>query len=170
AAQKGDKIGLLVFADDVERWVAPRGGKGQFHHMLEQLYAVESLAVEPNYRNAFRYFAARQHKRSLVLVFTDLTSSVSTADLLAQMTRLRQGHLPLLVTMRDPTVQQMAHQSVEDSASLYQRTVAEQLLNERQLALEQLSHRGVLTLDVSADQLSLALINRYLALKAENRI
>ncbi|HRW07143.1 MAG TPA: DUF58 domain-containing protein [Caldilineaceae bacterium] len=170
SAQKGDKIGLLVFADDVERWVAPRSGKGQFHHMLEQLYAVESLAVEPNYRNAFRYFAARQHKRSLVLVFTDLTSSVSTADLLAQMGRLRQGHLPLLVTMRDPTVQQMAHQPVEDSASLYQRTVAEQLLNERQLALEQLTHRGVLTLDVSADQLSLALINRYLALKAENRI
>lgn len=170
AAQKGDKVGLLAFADGIERWVAPRSGKGQFHHMLEQLYALESVAVEPNYRNALEYFAVRQHKRSLVLLFTDLTGSISTTDLLAQMGRLRKGHLPLLVTMRDPTVQSMAQQTVTDSTTLYQRTVAEELLDERQLALEQLTHRGVLTLDVAADQLSLALINRYLALKAENRI
>jgi len=170
ATQKGDKVGLLAFADDIQRWVAPRGGKGQFHHLLEQLYAMESVAVEPNYRNAFQYFATRQHKRSLVLVFTDLTGSISTADLLAQMARLRKSHLPLLVTMRDPTVQWMATQAVEDSASLYQRIAAEQLLEERQLTLEQLIHRGVLTLDAPADQLSLALINRYLALKAESRI
>jgi len=170
AAQKGDKVGLLAFADNVERWIAPRSGKAQFHRMLEQLYAIESLAVESNYHNAFRYFATRQHKRSLVLLFTDLTGSVSNNDLLAQMSRLRRGHLPLLVTMRDPTVQWMAHQPVNDSPSLYQRTIAEQLLDERQLTLEQLSHRGALTVDVPADQLSLAVIKRYLSLKVENRI
>jgi uncharacterized protein (DUF58 family) len=170
AAQKGDKVGLLAFADDIQSWVGPRSGKGQFHRLLEQLYAMESLAVEPDYHRAFSYFAARQHKRSLVLVFTDLTGSISADALLAQMGRLRQGHLPLLVTMRDPTVQWLAQQPVTDSATLYQRTVAEQLLDERRLALEQLTHRGVLTLDVPADQLSLAVINRYLELKAQSRI
>ncbi|MEZ4676157.1 MAG: DUF58 domain-containing protein [Caldilineaceae bacterium] len=170
AAQKGDKVGFLAFADAIETWVAPRSGKGQFYRLLEQLYAMESRPVEPDYHQAFGYFAARQHKRSLVLVFTDLTGSVSTEALLVQMTRLRQSHLPLLVTMRDPTVQWMAKQEVKDSNTLYQRTMAEQLLDERQLTLEQLTHRGVLTLDVPADQLSLAVINRYLELKAQNRI
>ncbi len=170
AAQKGDKVGLLAFADDIQSWVGPRSGKGQFHRLLEQLYAMESLAVEPDYNRAFSYFAAKQHKRSLVLLFTDLTGSISADTLLTQMVRLRQGHLPLLVTMRDPTVQGMAQQAVTDSATLYQRTVAEQLLDERRLALEQLTHRGVLTLDVPADQLSLAVINRYLELKAQSRI
>lgn len=170
AAQKGDKIGLLAFADEVQSWVGPRSGKGQFHRLLEQLYAMESVAVEPNYNRAFSYFAAKQHKRSLVLLFTDLTGSISADSLLAQMVRLRQSHLPLLVTMRDPTVQWMAQQAVTDSATLYQRTIAEELLDERRLALEQLTHRGILTLDVPADQLSLAVINRYLALKAQSRI
>ncbi|MCB0064896.1 MAG: DUF58 domain-containing protein [Caldilineaceae bacterium] len=170
AAQKGDKIGLLAFADEVQCWVTPQGGKGQFHRLLEQLYAMESMPVEPDYHHAFRYFAAKLHRRSLVLVFTDLTGSIGGDALMAQMTRLRQGHLPLLVTMRDPTVQAMAHQAVADSATLYQRTVAETLLDERQLALQQLSHRGVLTLDVPADELSLAVINRYLELKAQSRI
>jgi uncharacterized protein (DUF58 family) len=170
AAQKGDKIGLLAFADEIQTWVAPRSGKGQFHRLLEQLYAMESLAVEPNYNRAFSYFAARQHKRSLLLVFTDLTGSMSTESLVAQLGRLRQSHLPLLITMRDPTVQWMAGQQVTDSTALYQRTVAEQLLEERHFTLEQLSHRGVLTLDVPADQLSLAVVNRYLALKAASQI
>jgi len=170
AAQKGDKVGLLAFADEIQLWVAARSGKGQFHRLLEQLYALESTPVEPDYNRAFAYFAAKQHKRSLVLVFTDLTGSLSADTLVAQMGRLRRGHLPLLVTMRDPTVHDLAHQPVHDSAALYERSVAEALLEERQLALERLQQRGVLTLDAPADQMSIALINRYLELKARSRI
>jgi uncharacterized protein (DUF58 family) len=166
AALRGDKVGLLTFADTAQTWLGPRGGKAQFHRMLEQLYAVESQPVEPDYNVAFGYFAARQGRRSLVLVFTDLTGSVSTETLIAQMARLRQRHLPLLVTIRDPTVQRLARQEVFDSTSLYQRTVAEQLLDERRLTLDQLQRHGVLTLDVAADELNMAVINRYLELKA----
>ncbi|MBV7334614.1 DUF58 domain-containing protein [Chloroflexi bacterium TSY] len=170
AAQKGDKVGLLSFADNVETWLAPRGGKGQFHRMLEVLYRMQSQSVEPDYNQAFGYLAARQSKRSLVLVFTDLTGSISTETLVAQMMRLQKRHLALLVTLRDPTVQNMATQAISDSASLYQRTVAEQLLDERSLTLDRLQRRGVLTLDVAANELSMAVINRYLELKARTMI
>lgn len=170
AAQKGDKLGLLTFADQVQGWLAPRAGKGQFHRMLEVLYAVESQTVEPNYNAAFSYLAARQNKRSLVLVFTDLTGSVSTDVLVAQLGRLRKRHLVLLVTLRDPTVQHMAEQPVSNSETLYQRTVAEQLLDERRLTMEKLQRRGVHTLDVAADELSIAVINRYLELKSKTLI
>ena len=46
-----------------------------------------------------------------------------------------------------------------------QRAAAAQLLDERQIALENLQRQGVLTLDVPANQLSSAVINRYLELK-----
>lgn len=170
AGQKGDRIGLLTFADRVETYVTPNSGKAQFHRLLEQLYAVEGQPVEPDYDAAFSYFAARQHKRGLVLVFTDLTGSITTESLIAQMTRMRQRHLPLLVTLGDPTVQRMARQPIADSATLYQRTMAEQLLTERQLTLDRLRQRGVQTLDVPADELSVAVINRYLDLKARMMI
>lgn len=170
AAQKGDKIGLLAFADSVQLWVEPRSGKQQFHRLLEQLYRLESSAIEPDYAQAFSYFAVKQHKRSLVLVFTDLTGSITTDRLIAQMGRIRRQHLPLLVTMRDPTVQRLADQRIVDSVSLYQRTVAEQLLDERHLTIERLTQQGILTLDVPADQLSIAVVNQYLDLKAQSRI
>jgi uncharacterized protein (DUF58 family) len=86
------------------------------------------------------------------------------------MARLRQRHLPLLVTLRDPTVQRLSEQPVVDSQSLYERTVAEQLLDERRLVLDRLRHQGVLTLDVPANELSVALINKYLEIKAGSQI
>ncbi|MBX3013171.1 MAG: DUF58 domain-containing protein [Caldilineaceae bacterium] len=170
ATQKGDKVGCLAFADAVQLWVAPRSGKQQFQRLLEQLYRLEGAAIEPDYAQAFSYFAAKQHKRSLVLLFTDLTGSLTTDLLLAQMGRIRRQHLPLLVTMRDPTVQHLADQGVVDETTLYQRTVAEQLLQARQLTIDRLTQHGILTVDVPADQLSLAVVNRYLDLKERNRI
>lgn len=165
ATQKGDRVGLLTFADRLLTYVAPRGGKMQFHRLLEQLYAVQGERVEPDYTVAFGEFAARQHKRGLALVFTDLTGSITTDTLVTQMARLRRQHLPLLVTLADPTVNRLAVQPISDSDSLYTRTVAERVLAERRLTLDQLRRQGVQTLDVPADELSVAVINRYLAMK-----
>lgn len=170
AAQKGDKVGLLTFADTAQTWIAPRSGKVQFQRMLEQLYAVNGQQVEPDYNRAFAWFNTQETRRSLVLVFTDLTGSVSGEALVAQMTRLRQRHLPLLVTVADPTVQKLARQPISEASTLYQCTVAEQLLDERRTTLERLRHQGVLTLDVPADELSLGVINRYLDIKAQGMI
>ena len=170
AAAKGDRVGLMTFADRPMAWLAPRAGKGQFYRMLESLYAVQAQPVEPDYNAALAYFSAQQHKRCLALVFTDLTGSLGMDALVAQMSRLRRTHLPLLVTVADPAVQHMARQPVADSRSLYVRTAAEQVLDERSLVIERLRVQGIATLDVPADQLSVAVINRYLELKARTEL
>lgn len=94
---KGDKVGLLTFADDVAGWLAPRSGKIQFQRMLELLYAVEGQTVEPDYNSAFAVLAMRQPKRSLVIVFARayLQREHRTRSI-GQMVRVRQRHLPLL--------------------------------------------------------------------------
>jgi uncharacterized protein (DUF58 family) len=98
--------------------VAPRNGKAQFHRILAQLYAVESQPIEPNYTSAIAYVATKQAKRSLVLLCSDLTGALYTQTLAAQLAHLQRRHLVLLVTLRDPTIQAMARQEVDDSAAL----------------------------------------------------
>jgi uncharacterized protein (DUF58 family) len=170
ATAKGDRVGMLAFADKPLVWLAPRSGRGQFYRILETLYAVQAQRVEPDYATALSYFSVQQQKRSLAVLFTDLTGSVGMDALVAQMTRLRRTHLPLLVTVADPAVQGLAEQRVRDSRSLYERTAAEQALDERGLAIERLRSHGVSTLDVPADELSVAVINRYLDLKARTQL
>ena len=170
ATGKGDRVGMLAFADRPLVWLAPRSGRGQFYRMLETLYAVQAQRVEPDYAAALSYFSVQQQKRCLAVLFTDLTGSVGMDALVAQMARLGRTHLPLLVTVADPAVQELVEQRVHDSRSLYERTAAEQALDERALAVERLRSNGVSTLDVPADELSVAVINRYLELKARTQL
>lgn len=165
ATGKGDKVGLMTFADDVAQFVNPRQGRGQFYRMLELLYSVRAQPVEPNYRRALSYLALKQRKRALIVIFTDLSGGVSMQSLVSHVSVLARRSLPLVVTISDPDVHAAAHQQPTDSMTVYQRVAAAQLLDERQLALDTLRRQGVLTLDVPANQLSMAVINRYLALK-----
>ena len=166
----GDKIGLMTFADTASHYLSPRAGRGQFYRMLETLYAIEAQPVEPDYRRALSYLATRQRKRSLIVLFTDWTGGVSMNSLVSNLAVLAKRSLPLVVTISDPDVVQASQQVPQDTLSMYEREAAASLLDERELALETLHRHGVLTLDVPANQLSIAVINRYLELKATSRL
>ncbi len=171
ALLKGDHVGLLTFADDIETYLAPRSKRSQFYLMLESLYNVQSQKnVEADYARALSYLSLKNKRRSLVVVFTDLETLDAARPLIAHMARLAQRHLPLCVTISDPNVTHLARQPVHNSDTLYQRAVAEMLLDERQVVLDTLNRSGVLTLDVPADKLTVSVINAYLELKARGRL
>lgn len=170
AGLKGDHTGLLTFADDVRDYLAPKRGKAQFQRMLETLYNVQFEPVEADYAQALAYLSLKQKRRSLIILFTDIVTLDAAKPLITHMARLAQRHLPLCVVLSDPHISAMAGQPAESSTQIYQRAVAELLLDERQVVLDTLNSHGVLTLDVPADKLSIALINKYLELKGRGAI
>jgi uncharacterized protein (DUF58 family) len=170
ATGKGDRVGMMSFADEVMHYLGPRQGRGQFYRMLELLYAVEPQPVEPNYRKALAYLAVKQRRRALVVVFTDLTGGASLNSLVAQMAMLARNSLPLVVTISDPDVVNASQMKPRDSLGVYQRAAASQMLDERRVVLDSLRQRGVQTLDVPANQLSMSVINRYLELKGRMQL
>ena len=170
AALRGDRVGMLTFADEVKQYLAPRAGRGQFYRMLATLYAVDTEPVESDYVRAFAYLGAKHKKRSLVVIFSDIATGIAADTLVKQIAPMSPRHLVLLVAISDPTVMQIAQQIPRNSTDVYERAVAEQLVDERVLILEKLRQRGVLTLDVPAHQLTVSVVNKYLELKARGRI
>lgn len=170
ALLKGDHVGLLTFADDVGTYLAPKSKRGQFYRMLEALYNVQFQAVEADYARALGYLSLKQKRRSLVVIFTDLVTLDAARPLIANLARLAQRHLPLCVTISDPNITRLAQQPAQHSDALYQRAVAEMLLDERQVVLDTLNRSGVMTLDVPADKLTVSVINTYLELKARSKL
>jgi uncharacterized protein (DUF58 family) len=166
ATLKGDQVGLLVFADSVLQFIAPAAGRTQFQKILDAMYALGSQPVEADYSRALSYLSAHNKKRSLVVLFTDLSGARASESLLVHVPKLAPRHIPLLVTIRDPALDQEAGQHITSSDALYRRAVAEQLIDERRLLLDNLGRRGVLTIDVDAEKLTMAVVNSYLQLKA----
>ena len=64
----------------------------------------------------------------------------------------------------------MARRQPTDAQQMYEQTVAQGLLDDRASALEALQRRGALTIDVPADKLTPAVVNKYLELKARGRL
>jgi uncharacterized protein (DUF58 family) len=170
AILKGDHVGMLSFADDVRAFLAPKRGRGQFQRMLEALYGVQHEPVEADYARALSYLGVKHKRRSLLVLFTDLVTLDAARPLIAHTARLAQRHLPLVVLISDPNVTSLAQRATPDSARVYRRAVAEMLLDERQVVLDTLHRNGVMTLDVPANRLSVALINRYLELKGRGAL
>ena len=167
---KGDKVGLIAFADTVHQYLAPKPGKKQFLTMLESIYALQVHPVEPDFESAFTYLASKQRKRALVILFTDILDSDAAEGLATYVAQLSRHHLVVCVTLMDTTIIALATQKLTDSKSVYQKTIAEKLLQEKHATLEILRRRGVITLDVPAHQLTMTVVNKYLELKAKSRI
>lgn len=165
ASRKGDQVGLIVFADQVQQYIAPGPGGAHFQKLLEAMYALGSQPVEADYSRAISYLRSHNKKRSLVVLFTDLSGARASESLLIHMPRLAPAHLPLLVTIRDPVLDIEAQQLPSNSDAVYRSAVAQQLIDERHLLLDNLRTRGVLTVDADAQHLSMAVVNRYLELK-----
>src|SRR5262249_47127908 len=53
ALARGDRVGLLGFADSVKLYVGARRGREHFYDIIEQLYATRAQTVEPDYASAF---------------------------------------------------------------------------------------------------------------------
>lgn len=168
AGLRGDLVGNLTFADDVMGYLPAKTGRAQFHRLLEMLYNIQSQPTVPDYQRAIAYLKIKRPKRALVVLFTDLAAGSNLEELVKAMSSLRPRHLPMIVTMNDPSVLALAKQAPDDTRAVYERTLAEQQLEERRLLLDQLEQRGVLTIDVPASKLTTAVINRYLSLKARN--
>lgn len=166
AGLRGDHVGNLVFSDDIMGYLPPKTGRAQFHRLLEMLYNIHSQPTVPDFRRAIAYLKVKRPKRALVVLFTDLATGSDLDELVMAMAALRPRHLPMVVTMNDPSVLALAHQPLTGSATVYERVIAEQLLAERRLVLDRFEQRGVLTIDVPASKLTTTVINRYLSLKA----
>lgn len=166
AIRRDDRVGLLAFGDRVDRYVPPGRGRRQFQLLLDGLYQVRSQPVESDAGRALAFVAARQAKRSLIVLLTDVAEAADTDELVAHLGYLARRHLPLCVTVSDPDVVRLAEASPTNSRHAYEKVVAQRLFDERRAILDHLERRGALTLDVPAERLTAEAVNRYLEIKA----
>ena len=165
AIAKGDEVGLMGFADAVRSYQVPRRGRRQFLHLTEDLRRLEVTTTEPDYRAAFEFLRARSARRALVVLFTDIVDEEASRALVAAITRLAGNNLVLCCLLQDPQLAETATREPRSSRELYERVVAADVLEARARALALLRRRGVHAIDVSAERLTVATIQRYLELK-----
>jgi uncharacterized protein (DUF58 family) len=170
AVNQGDHAGLMVFSDKVERYIPPRRERREVGDYLSRLYALFPRLVEPDYEAAIQTAALRNRRRSLIILFTDVTNRESARRMVAHLASLVPRHVPMVVTIADETIQALEQTPPEQPEDVYAAGVAADLGRERDETLEQLRVGGVAVLDAPADRMAIQVIERYLSLKRRVRL
>jgi len=165
AAQHDDDVGIMTFADGVQHFVAPQRGRSGVRQVLDVLAVVEPKLVEPDYPGAFRYLAARNRKRALTVLFTDVIDRFASDALVANVASLRPRHIPLAVTLRNPELDAVAAMRPTEPRDAYRKAAAEELLHAREEALGHMRRAGVVVIDVTPQRAAQAVVSKYIDLK-----
>jgi uncharacterized protein (DUF58 family) len=170
AATAGDRVGALVFDDEVRTFVAAQRGQTALRAVRNALIPLRATLTEPDYAAAFRFLAARQRRRSLIVFFTDVIDARASRALLAHVARSAARHLVVVVALRNDALVAAATPAARDEHSLYESAAAEELIAARSEAIERMRAAGVTVLDVSPTSMTAPVVNRYLEIKARGTL
>ncbi|MFA6617651.1 MAG: DUF58 domain-containing protein [Candidatus Neomarinimicrobiota bacterium] len=71
AIRNGDKVGLLNFTDEVEKYLSPRKGKAYAMQVIREVLFGEYEAKATSIENALHFLSKVAHKRSIVFLLSD---------------------------------------------------------------------------------------------------
>jgi uncharacterized protein (DUF58 family) len=170
AIAAGDRVGALVFDDQLRALVPAQRGVRALHALRTALVPVQPTLVEPDYTAAFRSLAQRQRKRALIVLVTDVIDARAARGLLAHLTRGASRHLALVVALRNDALIHAAAAGGTRVSDMYASAAAEELIAERLAALQRMRDAGVIVVDVAPDAMAAAVVNQYLELKSRGAL
>jgi hypothetical protein len=140
----------------------------QMNQLLHASFDRFPELVESRYDDAFVYLNTHVKKRSLVVLITNVIDEVNAHQIEGYLRNLVGKHLPLGVILRDHRLFDAADRDPVSDEQLYEAGAASEILLWRRQVLSDLTHRGVLALDVFPEDMTAPLVNSYLEIKARH--
>ncbi|NJM38454.1 MAG: DUF58 domain-containing protein [Akkermansiaceae bacterium] len=168
ALKQGDQIAVKSFGGS-DRWLPPVKGSHAMPILLNHLYDYQTTTAPSDFSGAVEQLMARQRRRSLVILLTNLRGE-DGKELIPALQVLKTRHLVLLASMRERTVEDAIVKPVDSFSSALKYLAADRYIQERREILASLGGLGVLTLDSTAQELAITLANCYFDIKAAGRI
>jgi uncharacterized protein (DUF58 family) len=170
ALKQGDQVGLLAFSSELQVYIPPDKGLSQLNALIEAVYDLQSEFVESDYSLALSYLMRVQKKRSLMALFSDMESYLYHRELGGYIHKMRRSHVPLLLSLQDPVLQQWASTTITNARIGFIQSTAHKLRLERSQFVHSMSLSGIHVLDVPSNQLALSAVNLYLNMRSSNAL
>jgi uncharacterized protein (DUF58 family) len=161
----GDMVGALSFNCKVEDFVPVGKGNRHLQMLINQLFDVQAVMVESDYRGAFNFWQNEVNKRSLIFIYTDLLDGESSKDLINYLKILSRHHLVVCVLSRQSSLDRLAEAPIIDEKSAFLKGTVLELLQERAMLINSLTGVGIKVLEVNPANINQSVIEHYIYLK-----
>ncbi len=170
AARVGDHVGMITFSSRVHAMLAPRGGRAQPGRILEALFDGRPTLDAADYRGAFGRVLSHHRRRSLLVLFTEVTEESAMESLFAALPVLLRRHLLVLGAVVDPALVALRAAAPESFEETYLAAAAAEALSARDRASARLRAMGVMVEDREPGLLAGGVADRYLQIKSAGRL
>lgn len=170
AMLKEDKAGLITISEQIGSIVPADRKSVQLGNIMNVLYKEKTRYLESNLEALYSSVRAVIKQRGLLVFFTNFESLSALQRQLPYLKRISKYHLLVVVFFENTELKSLSTEPAKDVEGIYHKTIAEKFIYEKKLMVKELSKHGILSILTPPQKLTVNVINRYLALKAQQRI
>lgn len=166
ALLRQDRAGLVTFSDEIAATVPAERTPRQIYTLMEALYHVETDFRESDYARLHAHLRRLLKQRSLLLLFTNFETRAALRRQLPFLRALGRQHVVVAVFFENTALRGLLEGMPTRTEDIYVKTIAEKFAFEKREIVKELARHGVQSILTPPEQLTVATVNRYLALKA----
>lgn len=170
ALVKQDKAGLITIAEKTGSVVPAERRPTQLNKIMEVLYKEKTRYLEADMEALYLTVRSVLKQRSLVVFFTNFESMSALERQLPFLKRMAKFHLVLVVFFENTTLKSLSEDPAQDVEGIYIKTIAEKFAFEKRLMVKELTKHGILSLLTLPQNLTVNVVNSYLAIKAKQQV
>lgn len=165
AERQGDQVGLLLFNDKIQKYIAPRKGRAHTAMLIDAMFDARAEPVQPDYTAAYAYLTSRWKRRSLCVLFSDAENEDQATDLVSALGAVRRQHKLIVVRVSDPALRELRSLPMTTPGAMFSRSAALWYLNDRWRAELVLNSARITSLESEPKDLAATLVQAYVQVK-----
>jgi len=165
ALDQGDLVGVGAYGRTVKAWLPPRRGLEHLATITRTLSEVQATLEESDVGAALDQTFARGSRRALVVLLTDLLDPEAAQALVARTRKLVPRHLPMIVSLQDQVLHDVAHSVPVTIEDVHERVVASRLERDGEATVAKLREGGARVVRGPPSRFASAGVDAYLDVK-----
>ncbi len=165
---KDDKAGLITFSSDKTIVVPAQSRRVHIKNIQNGLYNIDTNYKESNFEELVLNIRKYVKQRSLILLYTNFETLAAMQRQLPYLKQIARKHLLVTIFFEDTEMNKLLAEESKTLNQIYTKVVAEQFDYEKRQIVKALKQHGIHAILTPPKNLSVQVINKYLALKARN--
>ena len=158
---------MFSFSNKIENRVAAELRSSQMILILETLYNLKTNFVESDFSRLYIDVKRNLPQRSLLLLYTYFETLDDLHRQLPYLQAMAKYHVLVVIFFENRELVTFANKKVTDTREIFEQTIAEKFIFEKQLAVNELRNYGIQTMLTKPEDLTFNTINEYLEIKAK---
>ena len=169
----GDSVGMSSFGSESSitqnRWFSPRKGISTFPILMNKFFDLSSSSSPSSPFSALEDALSKLKRRTLIILISNFREE-DNESLSLILKHIEKRHLLLFVSLREKESETIAYRQPAGNDEVLETAAAFTYIISRRDLYRSWEHSGILTMECTGNNLSSALINRYLDIKRSGRL